>query len=30
MILVSQMPALYAALAGNIAMVEYCYGKLGY
>jgi alkylation response protein AidB-like acyl-CoA dehydrogenase len=29
MILVSQMPALYAALAGNMAMVEYCDGKLG-
>jgi alkylation response protein AidB-like acyl-CoA dehydrogenase len=29
MILVSQMPALYAALAGNMEMVEFCDGKLG-
>jgi len=29
MILVSQMPGLYAALAGNMEMVEYCDGKLG-
>ncbi|MBT8047476.1 MAG: acyl-CoA dehydrogenase [Xanthomonadales bacterium] len=29
MILVSQMPALYAALAGNMEMVEYCDGKMG-
>lgn len=28
-ILVSQMPGLYAALAGNMAMVEYCDGKMG-
>jgi acyl-CoA dehydrogenase len=29
MILVSQMPALYSALAGNMEMVDYCDGKLG-
>ncbi|MBT8063813.1 MAG: acyl-CoA dehydrogenase [Gammaproteobacteria bacterium] len=29
MILVSQMPALYSALAGNPDMVDYCDGKLG-
>lgn len=29
MVLVSQMPGLYAALAGNMAMVDYCDGKLG-
>jgi acyl-CoA dehydrogenase len=29
MILVSQMPALYSALAGNMEMVEYCDGKMG-
>jgi alkylation response protein AidB-like acyl-CoA dehydrogenase len=29
MILVNQMPALYAALAGNMEMVDYCDGKLG-
>ena len=29
MILVSMMPALYSALAGNLEMVEYCDGKLG-
>jgi alkylation response protein AidB-like acyl-CoA dehydrogenase len=29
MILVSMMPALYAALAGNTEMVEFCEGKLG-
>jgi hypothetical protein len=29
MILVSQMPALYSALAGNPDMVDYCEGKLG-
>jgi alkylation response protein AidB-like acyl-CoA dehydrogenase len=29
MVLVSQMPGLYAALAGNMEMVDYCDGKLG-
>lgn len=29
MILVSQMPGLYAALAGNMEMVDYCDGKMG-
>ena len=29
MVLVSQMPGLYAALAGNMAMVDYCDGKRG-
>ena len=29
MILVSMMPALYSALAGNMEMVEYCEGKMG-
>ena len=29
MILTSQMPGLYAALAGNMEMVNYCDGKLG-
>lgn len=29
MILVSLMPALYSALAGNLEMVDYCDGKLG-
>jgi len=29
MILVSQMPGLYSALAGNMEMVDYCHGKLG-
>ncbi len=29
MVLVSQMPGLYSALAGNMAMVAYCDGKLG-
>ena len=29
MVLVSQMPGLYAMLAGNLAMVDYCDGKLG-
>ncbi len=29
MILVSQMPGLYSALAGNMEMVDYCDGKLG-
>jgi len=29
MILVSQMPGLYSALAGNLEMVDYCDGKLG-
>ncbi len=29
MILVSQMPALYSALAGNMEMVQFCDGKLG-
>ena len=29
MVLVSQMPGLYAALAGNMDMVDYCDGKLG-
>lgn len=29
MVLVSQMPGLYAAMAGNMAMVDYCDGKLG-
>ena len=29
MILVSQMPSLYSALAGNLEMVDYCDGKLG-
>ena len=29
MILVSQMPGLYAALAGNMEMVNFCDGKLG-
>ena len=29
MVLVSQMPGLYAALAGNLEMVDYCDGKLG-
>jgi acyl-CoA dehydrogenase len=29
MILVSMMPSLYSALAGNMEMVEYCEGKLG-
>ena len=29
MILVSQMPALFSALAGNMEMVEFCDGKLG-
>lgn len=29
MVLVSQMPGLYAALAGNMAMVDFCDGKLG-
>jgi acyl-CoA dehydrogenase len=29
MILVSQMPSLFSALAGNMDMLEYCDGKLG-
>jgi acyl-CoA dehydrogenase len=29
MVLVSQMPGLYSALAGNMEMVNYCDGKLG-
>jgi acyl-CoA dehydrogenase len=29
MVLVSQMPGLYSALAGNMAMVDFCDGKLG-
>jgi alkylation response protein AidB-like acyl-CoA dehydrogenase len=29
MVLVSQMPGLYSALAGNMEMVDYCDGKLG-
>ncbi len=29
MVLVGQMPGLYAALAGNMEMVDYCDGKLG-
>ena len=29
MVLVSQMPGLFSALAGNTAMVDYCDGKLG-
>jgi alkylation response protein AidB-like acyl-CoA dehydrogenase len=29
MVLVSQFPGLYAALAGNMEMVDYCDGKLG-
>jgi acyl-CoA dehydrogenase len=29
MVLVSQMPGLYAALAGNMEMVNFCDGKLG-
>ena len=29
MVLVSQMPGLYSMLAGNMAMVDYCDGKLG-
>ena len=29
MILVSQMPGLYSALAGNMEMVDYCDGKMG-
>jgi acyl-CoA dehydrogenase len=29
MVLVSQMPGLYAALAGNLKMVDFCDGKLG-
>ncbi|RLQ21047.1 acyl-CoA dehydrogenase [Seongchinamella sediminis] len=29
MVLVSQMPGLYAALAGNLDMVDFCDGKLG-
>jgi alkylation response protein AidB-like acyl-CoA dehydrogenase len=29
MILVSQMPGMYSRLAGNMAMVDYCDGKLG-
>jgi acyl-CoA dehydrogenase len=29
MVLVSQMPGLYAALAGNLEMVDFCDGKLG-
>ncbi len=29
MILISQMPGLYAALAGNMEMVDFCDGKLG-
>jgi alkylation response protein AidB-like acyl-CoA dehydrogenase len=29
MVLVSQFPGLYAALAGNLEMVDYCDGKLG-
>jgi acyl-CoA dehydrogenase len=28
-VLTSQMPGLYSALAGNMAMVDYCDGKLG-
>jgi alkylation response protein AidB-like acyl-CoA dehydrogenase len=29
MVLVSQMPGLYSALAGNMEMVDYCDGRLG-
>jgi alkylation response protein AidB-like acyl-CoA dehydrogenase len=29
MVLVSQMPGLYSALAGNMEMVDYCDGKMG-
>ena len=29
MVLTSQMPGLYAALAGNLEMVDFCDGKIG-